>query len=481
MASLKTSILFSFGEKYIAYVIQFATSIAIARLLSPQEIGIFSIGSLILSLSHVVRDLGVSNYIIQEKELSPARIQTAQTLVILMSWFLALLTWGASGLVSDFYHEPGIGRVMVVLSLNFLVLPFGSVAMAIMKRQMKFGRLLRINTAATLTQAGLAIGLCASGSGFIGLAWAGVASTLVTVGMAVLVSAREVPWRPGLREWRHVLSIGGRFSGSSMLWELGLSSPEMIVGKVVNIEAAGYLGRAQGVVGLVYRSLMEGLAPVLMPFFAQSHRDGGDVGERFLKSVRVLTVLTFPIFLCLALAMDAIVQVLYGMNWNSAIAPARILCVGMAALSIAVVAGSAVSGMGESKYSLRFQLVGQPIKIVLVFFGSFYSISHVAAAMVLGDCLIAAYTLVALGSLLKLRLARFFEAIAPSVLVALGAGLACFAFKLAFPGLPPFSLLMGCMLASLVGWLASLFLSRHEVALEMLAFVRRRVARPRNS
>ena len=114
--------------------------------------------------------------------------------------------------------------------------------------------------------------------------------------------------------------------------------------------------------------------------FARTHRDGESVADQFLKSICYLSALAFPLFACMALAMDSIVLLLYSEKWARIIEPARILCVGSAALTIAVTGAAVVSGTGKSKYTLRFQLVGQPIKVVLILIGSMYSLDHVAAA-----------------------------------------------------------------------------------------------------
>ena len=473
MASVKKAILFSVGEKYIVFFIQFASSVVLARILSPHEIGIFSIGSLILSFSHALRDLGISNYILQERELTQDRLRTAATITLAMSWLLAIVALGVSGPIAGFYGEDGIGEVLVVLSFNFFILPFGSVSVALLKRNMQFDKLIRINLTAAAVHALVAIGLCSYGVGFIGLAWAGVAGTVVTVVMTLLIGRREVSFRPTLSEWRRVLSTGGRFSASALLGELGLGAPEMIAGKTMTIEAAGLLARAQGVVNLAYRSLMEGLLPVLMPFFSQSHRAGEDVAGSFIKSIRYLSAVSFPLFGCLTVAMDAIVQLLYGEQWNAAVGPARILCVGMAVLSIGHTAGAVVSGMGHAKYALRFNLVGQPIKAVLVLLGSFYSLEHVAGGVAIGDALITAYTLVVLCRLLDLDGQHILSALGSSLFVALCAASACLAFKMSFAGFGALTSVVGCMIASLLGWIVGLLMCRHPLGGEIGSIIRR--------
>lgn len=477
MANVKKAVFLSVGEKVIVFVIQFVSSVVLARLLSPHEIGIFSIGSLILALSHALRDLGITSYLIQERDLSPARLQTAATIAVIMSWTLALVVLALSGPVSSFYREEGVGEVLRVLAINFFFLPFGSVSMAILKRNMNFDKVVRINLASGTLQSVVSIALCSMGVGFIGLAWGAVAGTLLTVLMTVLMTKREVPMRIEFGEWRHILRTGGRFCGSSLLWEFGLAAPEMIVGKAMSIETAGYLARSLGVVGLAFRSIMEGLTPVLMPFFARSHRDGESVGNQFLKSICYLSALSFPLFACMALAMDSIVLLLYGEKWARIIEPARILCVGSAALTIAVTGAAVVSGTGKSKYTLRFQLVGQPVKIVLLLLGSQFTLDHVAGGIAIGDLIITTYTLLVLRRLLGFDLARVGAALGPSLLVALCAAMSCLAFRLATPNALPFFSVIGCMASSFVGWVVGLMLTRHPAGIEVGAVVRRLVKR----
>lgn len=470
MSSLKRAITLSVTEKYSVFLIQFISSIIIARLLTPKEIGIFSIGSIVFALSHAVRDLGISNYLVQEKDLTRDHLQTAQTLMFASSWSLALIVWLISPLVAAFYEEPGIGEVLLVLILNFILLPFGAVSMALLRRDMHFGSLLRINFASSAVQAVTAITLCLLDFGFISLAWGGIAGTAATVIGALVTTQEKVPLRPRIPEWRRVVKVGGRFSGASVLWEVGLGSPEIIVGKMMSIEHAGYLSRAFGVVNLAYRTLMEGLAPVLMPFFAKENRAGADIGIQGCKAISLISALTFPLFSCLAIAMDAIVLLLYGDQWGNSIAPARVLCMGMAALSLAVVANTAVSGMSRSEYILRIQLIGQPVKVLLILLASGISLIHVALAVVIGDILVAAYSLYIFNSLTNTTLRSLFATLWPSLIVTLCAVLPCAALKFIFPDLSHWLLVPGCAFSAILGWMFGLWLTKHELGKLLLSF-----------
>ncbi|MBP2665276.1 MAG: lipopolysaccharide biosynthesis protein [Firmicutes bacterium] len=467
MSTLKKSILFSVGEKYIIFAIQFFTSIIVARLLTPVEFGIFSIGSIFLSFSHIFRDIGISNYVIQEQNLSKDRLETAQSLLFATSWTLAIILWSINGYAASYYSEPGVSTVIIILSLNFLILPFGALSSALLRREMRFDCLLKINISAAIVHALASISLCLFGFGFVSLAWAGVLSTITTVIATIYFSDRKISLRPHFIDWRHIIKTGGRFSGASLLWESGISGPELIVGKTMGLESTAFLGRAQGVVGLIYRTIMEGLAPVLMPHFAKSHREQQDIGKKFIKTINNVSALTFPIFSCLFVAMDSVVMFLYGNQWLASIQPARILCMGMLGLSIAVVGGSVVAGLGETKYSLRFQLFGQPAKLLLVLIACFYSLSHVALAMAFGDLLIAVYVIRTLKKLTGFYWKDLALTIISSAYIAACAGVACFLFKTIASEAGDFIVVIGCMASSTLGWILAIYSSKHPLYIEI--------------
>lgn len=467
MSQLKKSIIYSVGEKYFVFLIQFIATLIIARLLTPLELGIFSVASLIISFSHVFRDLGISNYIIQETDLSTSRLRTAQTILFSSSWILAGLTWFVSSYLARFYNEPKVEDILLILAINFILIPFGALNMALLRREMLFDRIFKINTSASIAQTTSAIYLCFAGYSSLGLAWSGVIGNLATILLTAYFTPIRTPLTPSREDWRHVLRTGGRFSGASILWEMGLSGPELIVGKAMGLEYAGYLGRAQGVVTLAYRTIMEGLSAVLMPHFAQTHRNKGDMGKQFLISLGNLSGITFPIFLSMIVAMDSLILVLYGEQWRASIIPAQVICSGMLFLSIATTGNSAVAGMGEAKYSLRFQLCAQPSKLLFVVIGCQFSLTHVAAGMAAGEILLSLYILITLQKLTPFGWRELWISIAPSILVAILTAGSCLLFRIIAHNLSHFWEALGSIICSAIAWVISIQIARHPLRIEL--------------
>src|SRR6266581_1898275 len=233
MSGVRAALLLTTLEKYSVIVIQFASSLIIARLLSPQEIGIFSIGAVLVAFSHIFRDMGIQNYLIQERELTADRIRASQAWMLCTSWTIAVILVFAAGPVGLLYQEPGLVLVLRTLAISFVLLPFGGITLALLRRDLKFAVLYGIGMTSALVQAITAIGLAWAGFGFMSLAWASVAGAAATTLVALFCRRPEQPWWPSWKEGRRVISAGSRLSAAALFYEVGLGGPELVTGRVL--------------------------------------------------------------------------------------------------------------------------------------------------------------------------------------------------------------------------------------------------------
>ncbi len=425
MISLRKSLAFSLAERYSSLAIQFAGSLILARLLSPQEIGVFSVASVVVSLVHVFRDFGVSNYVLQEKHLTPDRIKAARTTMIAMSWLLAALLMLSAKPISRFYGEPRLVEVFAVLACSFLFIPVSAIGLAMCRRNMEFGQLFLINTASALTSTLTSIWLAAVGYGFMSLAWGSLASVVTTTLFGLRLRAGRPGAGLGISEIPRVLGVGSKLSGASLFMEAGNGGPDLIVGRLLSMEAVGLLSRATGAVTLVQRALFDGIYPVMIPHIAREFRAGNDLAPSYLKGLAYLSGIAWPLFTVLAVGADTVILFLYGPQWIGAIQPTRILCAGMGILVVSSVGGSVIVGTGRAGTALAAQAGAQTVKLVLVASLAFLGLWGVALAITIANLILATFTLVKVGRQLSITLRSHIDAMIRSAIVATVTGLAC--------------------------------------------------------
>ena len=472
--SVRKSLFLSFAQRNGTLLIQFMSSLLIARLLTPHEIGIFSIGSVIVAFSHVVRYFGVANYIVQEKDLTRDRLRSAQAIVWIASLSIATVLAVFADWAGRFYAEPGVTLTMQVLALNFVIIPFGSVTMALLVRNMDFAKTLQINLACCVVQNATAIGLAWSGVGFISLAWGAVASTLLSSVVLLWFRFPGQSWLPGLREWRHVFSAGFKLSSSTFLYDIGQGGPELICGRTLGFEAVAFFSRGFGAASMLLRALVDGIVPVANAYYAKKAREDASIREPYLTAISYLAVVALPAFAMLVLLAEPLILVLYGAQWASAAPPMQIMALGFGCIALANISGAVLVGSGQIGTNLRMNVIFQPLKVAMVFAVSSWGLSWVAWAVALADVALATYSIAKANEVAGASWGDLTLGLLPAVYVAAGTALVSFGMlSLIGSAQPTVNLLVGGATA-MVTWGALLFALRHPLAGELRALRRSR-------
>ncbi len=85
MSSVRQKVALQFVVSNLALVANFVLTIVLARLLSPQDIGIFSISAVLMAVAYVFLDFGVTAFIKREKDLTPEHLRNALGVLLVSS------------------------------------------------------------------------------------------------------------------------------------------------------------------------------------------------------------------------------------------------------------------------------------------------------------------------------------------------------------------------------------------------------------
>lgn len=382
MASIRKSLALSLAAKYSDLAISTASIIVIARLLTPAEIGVWSVGVAIAALAYVVRDFGVANYMIQEKELTPERISTALGVAIVIAWTMGLILVAVSGAIARFYGEPDLRQVLVVLSATFLIIPFSLPIMGLLRREMAYGALYIVSVANAIVHATTAITLAVLGYSFMSLAWATLVSALATLLVATILRPQAARFRPSLKEWQRVAQFGGTFSATVMIARIGGNAIDLIIGRILGFAALGLFSRANGLVGVFHRDIMGAIANIALSAFATQSRENQNLKTSYLKSICLVTVLAWPVYGFLGLMAFPIVRILFGSQWDAAVPLVPILATAVAIGATWNLISQVLIATGQVHRFFRSELIIQPTRILLIILAVPFGLEAVAASQI---------------------------------------------------------------------------------------------------
>ena len=465
--SVRKSLLFSFIERYLAFIAQIATTAVLARLLTPADYGVYTIAAVIVSLTQTLRDFGSIGYILQERDLTPARVRTVYGVSLLIGCIAAACVAAASEPIAEFYQNESVRPVLLILSANFVLLPYGSLIVVLLRREMRFDTLLKVNLFSVLANCSVAIILAVLGFRAASLAWGSIIGYAVTCIMGFVAGGNR-PYRliPGLSEWRRVVSFGAIATASVLVSSIGEEAPDLIVGRFLGVDALGLYGRASGIVAAFNRLVSASVAPVAVSALAMRHRSGAEMRDEFIAATVMITGVAWPFFAFLGLMAFPIVRILCGDGWDAAVPVARILSISGAVAALANLNQLAFQAKGAVNDSLRLHLLVQPLIIGAIIFAAQFNLLTVAVAFILGNLIFLFLSYRYLDRLIGVSLAAVFIAakrslvvtaastIIPAIVLATGSG------ALVFP-------LIIASIGAALGWVAGVFLAAHPLAEEL--------------
>ena len=366
MTSVRRALAISFIERYALIVLGLVSNILVARLLTPDQIGLYSVSLAVISIAQVLRDFGIGNFLIQEKNLSEAHIRTAFGISLLMGGGLFIVVFVAAPWAGEFYSQDQIVDTMRISSLNFLVLPFCTISLALLRRNMQFDRVAMVTLAASAVGVSVTVVLAYMGYGPNSMAIGAVAGNLVTgIGSWIARSDRNV-LRPTLSEWRTVVKFGGQSSLTGIATSISMDANDLVVGKVLGFHPVAILSRAQGLMNLFHRDLMAAVRGVALPAFAAAHRRCEDVEAQHARSVAIVTVFAWPFYGIVSLYSLEVLRLLFGSQWDDAAVLVPFFCIAGALTSVISLISTLLLALGRIDLVTRAEMLLQPFRFVLI-------------------------------------------------------------------------------------------------------------------
>ena len=376
----RRALAFSFLDRYAALILSIGSSMVIARLLTPAEIGVFSVTMVLLAFITALRDFGAGQYLVQERELTPDRIRAAWTVLLGTGCAFAVVIAALAVPVAAFYRDPRIVDIMLVIALNFAINPFGALTYAWLVREMRFDKLALMRFCGSVAGAAVSLGLAWSGAGAISLALGSLASTLINALLAAWFRPSSFPFWPGVRDLRRVFSFGGRISATSLLNAGNGGAHELMLGRLQGLEATALFSRANGLVAMFQRMFLDATQSVATPMFARASREAnGDIRQPLLMAIACVTALGWAFFIGLALLAHPVVRVLYGDQWDTSVQLTRILCVGYALALPAAMCPAALTSVGKVDWTMKLTGAALLVHVTVLLVGT--TLGLTAAAM----------------------------------------------------------------------------------------------------
>jgi glycosyltransferase involved in cell wall biosynthesis/O-antigen/teichoic acid export membrane protein len=409
------------GASYTAArVLVFVGVAVIARLLRPDDYGLFAMAALGISLLEGSYDFGLRRGLIYfggSDDVSML-LQTGFALTLSLGLAISALMFVLTPLVASVFGDPRVIDLIHVLSAYNAIACLGVVPDALLQHRLAFDRRFWPTVAGPAGRYLIAIPLAAMGFG----AWSLVWGQLIGICLEVVLLFVLARWRPRLGwsraaalrlvkyssqvsvvEWLGVIALNldyvfvGHFLGSAVLgiYTLAFKLPDTSIG------AAGWIS-----------------SRVLLPAFVELEERKQSVAIGLLQALHLLAIIVVPLSAGLYLLAPWIVPVLFGEQWIDAVPVVQLLAVWACLSGLLQGVGAAFMAAGQPRKIIYAQAVWLLVLVPGLYLAAQRSIVLVAAVQVAGMLVYALVKLALVPSTLGLRALDVGRAVTTGVLLA---------------------------------------------------------------
>lgn len=397
--------------------------LVLARLLSPDEVGLVALAQVFVLFVSVFVKQGLGTAIVQRHDLTREHVHSVFWGNVAFGLLFCVGCLVLAEPIGWLLREPRIVPFLRALSPCFLIGGLALTPESLLQREFRFRALA---TAALVDSvAGGAVGLFLALRGFGAWSIVGLQLTSMTVNLVVLY--RLVDWRPAfVFSWtrlREMLRFGLSVMGMNVVSFLAMWADQLVVGALLGSTALGYYAVAQRVVRFLLRVLTQTVNSVVLPAFSRLQTEPERMRRAFYAACRLTSVLSFPAFFGILALAPQTMSILFGDAYLPAAGAMRWLAVAGLLQSVSFYNDPVLLATGRATQALWLRTSCSVLLVAMVALGAHLgSFTGVAFAYAANNLLIAVPWLLALRRAIGVRIAEYVPQLSSATLASLVMG-----------------------------------------------------------
>ncbi len=383
-ASVGAGIRWGVIDQSVQIVVRLGTSIILARLIAPEEFGVFGLALVILNFALVLSGLGLGSALVQRRDLTDRHVTTAFTASALFGLVLAGGVALAGIPAAAFFREPRLRSLVALLATTFVLRGLELTPNDMLVRAMRFRSYYISSTMATLGAGVGAVVVAAAGGGVLALAVMMLIESAVACVLAWVLAIAERVWRPSFgfhrKEFGDLAGFSAYVTATRLVSYGAGNGDNLVIGRVLGPTALGYYALAYRVMLLPLQRFGEIVAASAFPALASVQDDLGKLRSGYLDAVRYISAVCFPVTIGIAVTAPLAVPLVLGVRWEPAVHPLQVLAVSGPLLSVNRLTGTLANAIGRAKWAFWLNLTGLVVYIPAFLVGVRHGISGVAVA-----------------------------------------------------------------------------------------------------
>jgi len=305
--------------------VSFATSIVLARLLSPEDFGMVGLLVIFVSIGSVLVDGGMGSSLIRETHVTDLDFTTIFYTNVGVSIALYTLLFFVAPMVGEYYGNLLLTDLLRVYGLTYIISALFITQQSKLIKDLEFKRLAILNLPSTILSGIIAISLALLGFGV----WSIIALYLSGHFIKAVLIWVQSDWRPSFSFSKQKLyyhfEYGYKLVMSGILGVFTREVYSLVIGKRFDIPSVGYYTRATSMKNYPVGLFGGILSRVTFPLISKIKEDRQKTSSTYKSILRSSFFVMTMLMTTLIVVAEPLFVVLLTEKWNEAVPYFKIL------------------------------------------------------------------------------------------------------------------------------------------------------------
>lgn len=365
--------LWSFTDKFIVYFFEFIIGIILARLLSPNDFGVFAILVVCVQFSQVFVDSGLSQAIIRKQNIDDSDYSTVFIANTIFSLLLFALLFYFADYIESLFNINNLSLYLRILAFILILDSFTIIQRSILIKILDLKKLALLNIISVIIGGTTGVLLAILDFGIYALIFKIIIQSCIFSLLLWVTSKWKFKLNFNYKSFVELYKFSYKLLLSAIIDKLYINFYNIIIAKVFSADILGYFNRAEQFSMLPSSLISNSLQKVIYPIFSTIQDDNKKLKQAIIEIQKLTMFIFIPIMLLLSLMSKEIILVLLGEKWLISAEYLSILPFVFILMPMHVVNLNLLNAKGFSNYFLKIEILKKIITIPLIVISISYS------------------------------------------------------------------------------------------------------------
>lgn len=299
----------------------------LARLLTPEQFGIFGVATLVLAFLEIFTETGINIFLIQENTNIDKYINTAWVISIARGVLMSVIMLLAAGLISNFFSSPQSYGLLAVISIVPFLRGFINPSIVKLKKELIYSKQFMNEFVIYLVESVVIVSVAIVIKNEFAFAVGLIAGVFVEILFSFVLVKPLPKFRFEIEKAKQIIHRGYWVTVGGIFSYLNQQGDDAVVGKLIGVGPLGIYQNVYKISTLPLTEISQVVTNLTFSIYAKIGDDKKRLMRAFKKVLLVVVLTVVPVGIIFYAFPELIIKIILGDTWLVGAEALRVLSI----------------------------------------------------------------------------------------------------------------------------------------------------------